>query len=144
MDYKFDTLSDLLHAALGDRLAPADTLLGLFADDVIFEFPFAPEGLPTRLDGVAALTAHLQKLSPLLTFGHMMLEDVHHSGETVIFEFSCSGQGVHTGAPYDQNYISVVTLREGRIARYRDYWNPLAVLTALGGLDAATAAYAGA
>jgi ketosteroid isomerase-like protein len=62
----------------------------------------------------------------------------------VIFEFSCSGEGVATGAPYNQLYVSVVTLRDGRIAHYRDYWNPLVVLTALGGTEAAAAAYAGA
>ncbi|MBM3605557.1 MAG: nuclear transport factor 2 family protein, partial [Alphaproteobacteria bacterium] len=61
MTGKFDNFSDLLRAALGERLAPADTMLDMFAEDVIFEFPFAPEGLPKRLDGAAALVAHLQK-----------------------------------------------------------------------------------
>jgi uncharacterized protein len=142
MDHKFDTFSDLLRAALGNRLAPSDSLLGMFAEDIIFEFPYAPEGLPKRLDGVAALDAHLQKLGPLIDFGAMVLESVYASGATIVFEFSCTGRGVRTGAPYDQDYISVVTLRDGRITRYRDYWNPSVVLTALGGRDAAAAAYA--
>jgi uncharacterized protein len=140
MSDKFDSFSDLLRAALGERLAPADSLLDMFTDDVLFEFPYAPDGLK----GTCALAAHLEKLGPLLTFKPMHLGNVHAVGETVIFEFSCTGQGVKTGAPYDQAYISVVTLREGRIARYRDYWNPLVVLTALGGTEAAAAAYAGA
>jgi uncharacterized protein len=144
MSDKFDNFSDLLRAALGDRLAPADSLLGLFADDVIFEFPYAPDGLPKRLDGIAALAAHLERLGPMLTFGPMNLGNVYALGETAIFEFSCRGEGVDTGAPYNQDYISVVTLREGRIAHYRDYWNPLVVLTALGGTEVATAAFAGA
>lgn len=142
MDHKFDTFSDLLRAALGDQLAPSDSLLDMFAKDVIFEFPYAPEGLPKRLDGVAALEEHLQKLGPLIDFGAMVLGTVHAAGDTIVFEFSCTGQGVRTGAPYDQDYISVVTLRDGRITRYRDYWNPTVVLTALGGRDAAAAAYA--
>ena len=141
MDHKFDSFSDLLRAALGDRLARSDNLLGMFAEDVIFEFPYAPEGLPKRLDGVAALDAHLQKLGPLIDFGAMLLGPVHAEDGTVIFEFSCKGRGVRTGAPYDQDYISVVTLRDGRITRYRDYWNPSAVLTALGGSEAAKAAF---
>ncbi|AZL60519.1 nuclear transport factor 2 family protein [Tabrizicola piscis] len=144
MSDKFDNFSDLLRAALGDRLASADSMLGLFADDVIFEFPYAPEGLPRRLEGKAALAAHLERLGPLLTFGTMKLGNVYAVDGTVIFEFSCTGEGVATGAPYNQVYISVVTLREGRIAHYRDYWNPLVVLTALGGTEAAAAAFAGA
>ncbi|PWS34271.1 hypothetical protein DFH01_24905 [Falsiroseomonas bella] len=140
----FDSFSDLLRAALGDRLASSDSLLGLFTHDVVFEFPYAPDGLPRRLEGTAALAAHLERLGPLLTFGPMELGKVHAVADTVVFEFSCSGEGVATGAPYNQLYISVVTLREGRIAHYRDYWNPLVVLTALGGTEAAAAAYAGA
>lgn len=144
MAEKFDSFSDLLRAALGERLASSGSLLGLFTHDVIFEFPYAPDGMPKRLEGTAALAAHLDRLGPLLTFGPMELGKVYALGETVIFEFSCSGEGVATGAPYDQRYISVVTLREGRIAHYRDYWNPLVVLTALGGTEAAPAAYASA
>ncbi len=144
MAENFDSFSDLLRAALGERLAFSGSFLGLFTQDVIFEFPYAPDGLPKRLEGTAALAAHLERLGPLLTFGPMELGRVYAVGETVIFEFSCSGEGVTTGAPYDQRYISVVTLREGRIAHYRDYWNPLVVLTALGGTEAAAAAYAGA
>lgn len=143
MPDKFNSFSDLLRAALDDRLAPADSLLGMFTDDVVFDFPYAPDGLPKRLKGTAALAAHLERLGPLLSFGPMELGNVHADGETVIFEFSCTGKGVGTGAPYNQDYISVVTLRERRIAHYRDYWNPLVVLTALGGAEAAAAAFAG-
>jgi hypothetical protein len=144
MSDKFDSFSDLLRAALGDRLDPADSMLGLFAEDVIFEFPYAPDGLPKRLEGSAALAAHLARLGPLLSFGTMELGNVYADGATVIFEFSCTGKGLATGAPYDQAYVSVVTVRDGRIAHYRDYWNPLVVLTALGGAEAAAAAFAGA
>ncbi|MBQ2263688.1 MAG: nuclear transport factor 2 family protein [Loktanella sp.] len=141
---KFDTFSDLLRAALGSHLAPADDMLDLFTDDIVFEFPFAPEGLPTRFEGRDALTGHLAKLGPLLSLGEMELHAVYPSGDTVIAEFSCKGRGVQTGLPYDQNYVSVITLRDERIARYRDYWNPLVVLAALGGADAANAAFSAA
>jgi uncharacterized protein len=141
---KFENFSDLLRVALGHRLAPADSLLDMFTEDVVFEFPYAPDGLPRRLHGRSALAAHLERLGPLLSFGQMELDAVHAAGETVVVEFSCNGQGLATGAPYNQVYISVVTLRVGRIAQYRDYWNPLVVLAALGGSTAAAAAFAGA
>lgn len=35
-------------------------------------------------------------------------------------------------------YISVITVRDGEIADYRDYWNPLAVAAALGGAEELT------
>lgn len=143
MDDKFDSFSGLLRGALGFRLKAGPEIMDLFTEDVVFEFPYAPDGLPTRLTGIPALVDHLARLGPMLELGEFTLHQVHPSGETVVFEFSCRGRGVATGLPYDQDYISVVTLRDGRIARYRDYWNPLIALSALGGAQAAAEAYAG-
>ncbi len=36
-----------------------------------------------------------------------------------------------TGKPYHQRYISVVQMKDGKIFRFRDYWNPLIVLEAM-------------
>lgn len=143
MNDKFDSFSDLLRGALGSRLTTDLEMADLFTQDVVFEFPYAPEGLPRRLDGMAALADHLTRLAPMLKMRAFTLHAVHPSDDTVIVEFSCDGSGVSTGLPYNQDYISVVTLRDGRISRYRDYWNPLVVLSALGGAQAATMAYAG-
>ena len=138
----FESFSDLLRCALGRALTPAETFLDMFTDDILFEFPYAPDGLPTRVVGHKALSDHLAKISPLLEFGLLHLDAVHPSGATVVFEFHCWGRGRHNDLPYDQSYISVVTLRDGKIARYRDYWNPTIVLSALGGTDAAAVAFA--
>lgn len=142
MDDKFDSFSGLLRGALGARVKAGPDMVDLFAEDVVFEFPYAPEGLPKRLEGMPALADHLARLGPMLELVEFTLHEVHPSEETVILEFSCRGRGIATGLPYDQDYISVVTLREGRIARYRDYWNPLVALSALGGAKAAAEAYA--
>ena len=143
MNDKFDSFSDLLRGALGKRLKAGPEMTDLFTEDVVFEFPYAPEGFPQRLDGIASLAEHLKRLGPLLELGVFTLHAVHPCEETMVFEFSCHGQGIETGKPYDQDYISVVTLRDGRICHFRDYWNPLVALHALGGVEAAATAYAG-
>ena len=143
MNDKFDSFSGLLRGALGDRLRAGSDVVDLFTEDVLFEFPYAPEGLPRRLEGISALVDHLARLRPMLDLGEFRLHAVHPADETVVFEFSCMGEGVATGQPYQQDYISVVTLREGRIVRYRDYWNPLVALHALGGAEAAARDYEG-
>lgn len=130
---KFDTFGDLLRGALGENAVAAADLLDLFTPDVVFEFPFAPEGFPTKLEGRNALSAHLARLGPLIAFDAFHLEAAHICGETVVLEFTCDGRGVETGIAYDQAYVSVIALRGGRIARYRDYWNPLVAIAALGG-----------
>lgn len=44
-----------------------------------------------------------------------------------------TGHVIETGLPYRQSYISVIETRDGRIVRYKDYWNPLVVKRPLGG-----------
>jgi uncharacterized protein len=42
-----------------------------------------------------------------------------------IIEMTMPGTVTATGAPYEQSYVVVLTVRDGLIARYRDCWNPL-------------------
>ncbi|GAN81519.1 nuclear transport factor 2 family protein [Acidocella aminolytica] len=142
MTRKFNSFPGLLRGALGESLEPGEEIGDLFADDIVFEFPYAPEGVPRRLSGKAGLFNHLTRISPLLEFGEMTLHRVHPSGETFVIEFSCNGRGRRTGVPYDQRYISVIALSDRRIVRYVDYWNPLVLLSALGGAEATRAAFA--
>ena len=57
---------------------------------------------------------------------------IHPTPDGFVLETSCEGVATHTGKPYNQQYISVITLRDGHIVHYRDYWNPLVVLEAMG------------
>ena len=70
---------------------------------------------------------------------------VHHSrdGGVVVMEFEGTGRGARTGRAYHQRYISVFTVRGGRITVYRDYWNPLVVLRSVGEGPVADALRAG-
>ncbi|EKF61674.1 hypothetical protein QWE_00690 [Agrobacterium albertimagni AOL15] len=131
---QFPSLSTLLRQALGEALAPdADTLLEMCAEDVVFEFPYHPPGFTERLEGRAALETYLPTVSKLISIESMTLKHAFISGEgdTAAIEFSCKGHSPDTGARYDQDYISIIELKNGRISRYRDYWNPLVVLSAL-------------
>lgn len=129
------SFTNFLKASLGPLIdASALTFIDMVAPDVIFEFPFAPAGLVTRIDGRAALTAHLQRFGTVLQIDGIEPGAVHTTGDenVRILEFSCVGKGLESGRPYNQRYISVITVRDGLIARYVDYWNPLVVLDAIG------------
>lgn len=136
---QFPSLSALLREGLGDALAPqAETLLDMMTEDVSFEFPFALLDGITVIDGKAALAAYLPKVGELFTIEALNLDRafVSADGRNGVIEFTSKATANATGARYDQTYISVVDLRDGRISRYRDYWNPLVVLSATGGADA--------
>ncbi len=138
----FPSLSALLRQGIGDRLAPgAETLLDMMADDVSFEFPFALPGGIQRLAGKAALAAYLPKVSELFTIEALTLDSaiISTDGRQAVLEFTGKAHANATGARYDQDYVSVLDLRDGLIVRYRDYWNPLTVLAATDGADAVNA-----
>lgn len=135
----FASFSAMLRQALGDRLAAdATTFVQMMAEDGVMEFPYAPPGAVRRLEGRAAVERHLGSLAGLIEFDRMIDLVVHDTRDAgvVVLEFGCTGRGVATGAPYDQRYVSIIRVRDGRITHYRDYWDPLIVLRALGGADA--------
>lgn len=107
--------------------------LDLFTPDGILEFPFAPAGVPTRVQGREALLAHMTHFPETfdVEFVDLAFHETTDPGR-VIAEFRSVGRAAPTGKPYEQTCISVVyTDEEGRITRYIDYWNPLVAIEAL-------------
>lgn len=130
------SFGQMLRQALGDQLDPAaEGFIDMMAPDGVMEFPFSPAGGETRVEGRAALAAYLKRLSKELAIDEMVDLTVHRGGDAGVFvlEFGCIGRGLKTNEPYRQRYVSVITVRDGHIVRYVDYWNPLTLLRAVGG-----------
>ena len=110
---------------------------GLFAADGVVEFPFAATGYPTRLDGRAAVAEYLRGYPDLVDVHAVTAKTVHQTLDpgVVVVEFEVAGAAVRTREHYRMRYVAVVTVRGGEIARYRDYWSPLAAAEAVGGAD---------
>lgn len=128
-----------LREALREAITPeaGEDFLAMCAEDIVFKFPYTPNPSLTEIKGREALANYLQKVGAMLEFESFSRTVVHESkdGETFILEFSCKARGAETGARYDQDYISVIRIQQGKIVEYRDYWNPLILLEAVGGLD---------
>lgn len=118
---------------------------GLWAESGVLEFPFAPPGYPSRLEGRAAIADYMRGYPDIVDMREITEKSVHHSvdPEVVIAEFAAAGFVVATGAPYQMRYIAVITLRDNEIQHYRDYWSPQAAAETLGGADHLVAAFTG-
>ena len=128
----------MLHRVLGDRLKNgAETVPDMFATDGVLEYPFALPGLDTPVAGRDAIVANFERIRKLLRIDGVtdVAEIATRDPDTVVLEFSGFGEGVKTKEVYDQRYISVIRLREGRIVRYKDYWNPIAFVRAVKGSE---------
>ena len=60
---------------------------------------------------------------------------VHRSQDSrvVILEYEVHGKTLSSGAPYDNRFISVITIENREIVHWRDYMDSLAAWSALNG-----------
>jgi ketosteroid isomerase-like protein len=141
------TVVDMLMGALGDRIDPATkSFVEMMSEDFVMEFPYARPGMPTRVEGRAAVLAHLIKVGEGVSVDSADNLVVHETAdpEVVILEFDGHGRSAKTGEPYEQRYISVIRARGGKIIHFKDYWNPIQGLKAQLGSAAVDAFILGA
>jgi uncharacterized protein len=119
------------------RQADMPALFRLFADDATVEFPYAPQGLPNRLDGIDAIRAYYIDAPKTFRFDRYLDIVMHPSSDPdrIVAEFKCEAMILTTGKPYNQTYISTLRVGAGRITDYKEFWNPIIVLDVLGGRD---------
>ncbi|MER6391333.1 nuclear transport factor 2 family protein [Streptomyces sp. NPDC001523] len=100
----------------------------LWDEDGILEFPFAPPGWPALLEGRRAIADYMRHYPDHVDLHDFPEVTVHRTTvpETIVVEMRGVGRLVKTGGPFDMTYIAVVTVRDGLMTSYRDYWNPLA------------------
>src|SRR5215472_7896351 len=100
-----------------------------FAPDGVFEAPFAPPGMPRRIEGREAIRDLIQGGAERLRETRAPWEFrsvvVHETAdpEVIVTEFEV--HSVRDGQPYQFANLQVMRVREGEIISLRDYWNPL-------------------
>ncbi|MEU3712023.1 nuclear transport factor 2 family protein [Streptomyces catenulae] len=110
-----------------DKNIPA--WVALWAEDGLMEFPFAPDGWPRRLEGKEAIAAYMRHYPDHIDLYDFPDLRIHQTDDpqTLVAEMRGVGRLRESGTPFDMTYIAIVTVQEGHITSYRDYWNPLAV-----------------
>jgi ketosteroid isomerase-like protein len=112
-----------------------DDMSRLYAVHAIHEFPFTPPGVPARLEGrdeIVNWIATGWKAYPL-KYERYRTVAIHDTGDpqTIIVEQESLGTSPSTGE-FALPSIVVLTVRNGQIARLRDYVNVLAAAAAMG------------
>ena len=114
----------------------ADDMSRVYAADAVHEFPFTRPGMPSRLEGrdeIVNWIAAGWKAYPLKydCYRTLAIYDTNDP-ETIIVEQEALGTSASTGEFALPNIV-VLTVRNGRIARLRDYVNIPAAAAAMGG-----------
>jgi len=107
-----------------------DQYADLFAADGTFELPFAPPGIPRRIEGQESIRAFFRAAAarvqaPLQWEFRSVVVHQTADPEVIVTEFDVHGRDAGTGEPYQFANLQVMAVRQGEIVSIRDYWNPL-------------------
>jgi uncharacterized protein len=101
-----------------------DGWMEIYAPDAIHEFPFAPEGSVSVLEGRDAISAYMSQLPHFIRFGTLRDVRVREVGDEVIVEATGHHRRVSDDSPREISYIWFITRVNGQVTHFRDYMNP--------------------
>jgi uncharacterized protein len=115
-------------------IADGEHFFDLLAEDVIFDYIITIPDYPRHVEGRAAVAELYRPYGDLIVLQRCYDVAVHHDTKTgvVVLEYASEGTVVPTGAPYQNRYISVLTITDRKVSHWRDYLDPVAVFDALG------------
>jgi ketosteroid isomerase-like protein len=115
-------------------LVDGEHFFDLLAEDVIVDYIITTPGYPRHVEGRNAVAELYRPYGTVFVLNRCHDLAVHHDTKTgvVVLEYASEGRVVATGAPYANRYISVLTITDRTITRWRDYLDPIAVFDALG------------
>ena len=114
-------------------LVDGDHYFDTVAEGAVFEFRYRFAGWPERLvgrDALMALYAGYGDRMQLHGAGGLVV-NLSQTPGVVMLEYEVQGRAVGSGKPYDNRFVSVVTIQDRKIVGWRDYMDSLAAMTAL-------------
>jgi uncharacterized protein len=108
----------------------------LLAEDAIFEMPYAPEGFERRIEGRDNIIAFVETVPSIIDAENLhdvRLETYHSDAGEIVAEYRSDMVIKPTNAEYRNEYVSRFTVRDGRITRFAEYYDPIRLVVALGG-----------
>lgn len=114
-----------------------DTMRDLSTEDVVFELPFRPPTFERETVGRDAYMEVLAQARDHMIDGsenlHDMQMDTLASDPDVVIATYKSDMKLRSGVQYTNEYISRFVCRDGKIARFVEYYDSIILFRALGG-----------
>ncbi|WP_329311399.1 nuclear transport factor 2 family protein [Streptomyces sp. NBC_01262] len=115
-------------------LVDGDIFFDLLAENVLFEYVISVPGYPPRVHGRHAVADLYRGYGDIMVLHTADELAVHRDPETsvAVLEYAVHGRAVRTGRPYDNHFVSVITVQDRKVTHWRDYLDPVAVFRATG------------
>lgn len=104
-------------------------VINLLSENVVFEQPYQLPGRPSRFEGKQSTEGFFQQLNQtFITIRFTNLRTiVAADGQTVTIEAQGDFVVAANEKPYQNLYIAVLQIEDGKIAMIREYFNPLII-----------------
>ena len=106
----------------------------LWTEDAVQDMPFSPPEFPSRLEGKEAIARHYSSLPSavgkmdFLKLKLYPMQDLNW----ILAEYRGEIEVLATGRLYNNSYCGLFHLRDGKIALFREYYNPLTLREGFG------------
>ena len=104
-----------------------DKVNAVWADDAVQDMPYVPDGFPGRVVGRDALIAQYQAwpdMAGAVNFTDDLVIHDMHDPQLAYVEFQGEVEVIPTGKTYRQTYGGLFHVVDGKIALYREYFDP--------------------
>jgi uncharacterized protein len=118
-------------------IADGEDYFDLLAADVVFEYVISVPGYPRRVEGRQNIIDLYSNYADYMTVHTADDLRVYWDPEAsvVVLEYEVHGESVQTGRPYNNRFVSIVTVKDRKVTHWRDYLDPIAVFDAAGWPD---------
>jgi uncharacterized protein len=128
-----DPYFNLIRKALGD-LVDGEHFFDVVTDDTIYEVLYEvgwPRVIRGRNDLMAAFKGYVESIA--LQSANKLITHKTDNGQVVVIEYEVHGTILATKVKYNNRFCSIVTIKDRKIAHWRDYMDSLAAWNALTG-----------
>ncbi len=120
-----------------EGFADGEDYFDLLAEDVVFEYVISVPGYPRRVEGrqnIIDLYSNYDNYMTVRTVDNLRVYR-DREASVVVLEYEVHGESVQTGRPYNNHFVSVITIEDEKVTHWRDYLDPIAVFDAAGWPD---------
>jgi ketosteroid isomerase-like protein len=110
-----------------------ERLAAVLHEDIVLEIPFAPEGVPKRIEGKPAVIEYYSSIPDLITapgFDGRTIDTLADPSELVA-EYRSECEVIPTGRRYANTYIARASIRDGAVARFAEFFDSAVLIEAL-------------
>ena len=112
-----------------------DAMMQLLHPDISYELPYAPSAFPRVTRGLDEVITFLRSIPDFAVEENLYdirIDTLGQDPNELVAEFR-SDMKLASGRPYSNTYVARATVRDGRILRFAEHFDPIPLVEALGG-----------